>query len=158
MANTIRMDLNNWTYADFYAANAAIKDGDQRKAMELVHKLLIGWDYPVPLADENAMARLSVADSAEVVRTAFTRLGTFLEDLDVSDVKVDLKPWSTETYWTFDEARRMGRVAKAERMVREVVEWDKLPDDPDEPFSFVVGATVFKAVNDKYTRIIQGKN
>jgi hypothetical protein len=158
MANTIRMDLGNWTYADFYAANAAIKEGDQRKAMELVHKLLIGWDYPVPLADENAMAKLPVADSAEVVRTAFTRLGAFLEDLDVSEVKVDLKPWSTETYWAFDEARRQGRVAKAERMVREVVEWDKMPTDPDEPFSFVVGATVFKAVNDKYTRIIQGKN
>lgn len=158
MANTIRMDLNNWKYSDFWAANAAVRDGDQRAAMELVHKLLIGWDYPVPLADPKAMAKLKVADSAEVVRTVFTRIGAFLEDLNVDDIEVDLTPWDTETFWTYDEARRGGKTAKAERMVREVVKWENMPTDPEEEFSFIVGASIFKAVNDKYTRIIQGKN
>jgi len=157
MTNKIRMLPDNWTYGDYYKFATAFRSGDTPTTFELAQKMIVSWDYKTDLNQKNAIMKLGVAESAEVVRTIMETIGKYIEDLDISEVKVDFSAWDTERFMQFDEFRRTGRFDKTEPMFKEVITWEKLTDSK-EPVSFTIGATVYKALNEAYKQIVSGKN
>ncbi len=155
--NKIRMLPDNWTYRDYYKFATAFRTGDTATTFDLAHKLIMQWDYTTDLKLPNAIMKLGVAESAEVVRTVMETIGNYIEALDVEPLVVNFDAWDTEKFMKFDEFRRVGNFDKAEAMVYDVVTWEGLPEKGND-FSFTQGATVYKAINEAYKRIVSGKN
>lgn len=160
MANKIRMLPDNWTYADYFAFVTAFRAGNNNETFRLAQKLIMNWDYKVDLNQENAILKLGVGESAEVIRTVFETIGKYIEALDIKAVKVSFDAWDTERFLQFDEWKRTGRFDKTEPMLLEVVTWDKLTEEykDGEPLSFTVAATAYQAVTKAYEKVVSGKN
>lgn len=157
MGTKIRMLPDNRTYVDYYKFAVAFRNGDTPTAFQLAQKIIASWDYTVDLNLKNAIMKLGVAESAEVLRTIMETISKYIEDIDIEEVVVDFAAWDTEKFLNFDEYRRTGRFDKSEPMFKEVVKWDKLTDST-EPVAFSVGATVYKAINEAYKIVVSGKN
>ena len=157
MANKIRLLPYNWTLKDYYDFVTAFRVGNTVETFSLALKLIVSWDYKTPLTSKNPIMKLGVAESAEVIRTVMETIGTYMEDLSIEDVEVDFSSWDTERFMLFDDMRRTGKFDKSEKMAREIVKWDSIPEG-DEPFTFTVAATVYKAITEAYKQIVSGKN
>lgn len=159
----IRMNVNNWTYADFIDFTNAIRTGDNQKLFSLAAQIIVGWDYDVDLSKPDPMMELGVVESGKAIGSIFETINRVVEDLPTNDVVVDFGKWNTRKFLEFDDARRAGNIRKAERMAREIVRFVNRPvaveDDAGEPelFSFEDGAKVFKAINEAYSRLVTGK-
>ncbi len=152
--SNIKMHVDNWTYHDFNLFLQAAQDGDMVAQYELVEKLLIGWDYEAPF--EEGLMALGVAEGAEVLRTVFETISGLAEDLDTSDVVVDMSAWSTRRFLDFNQAREQANHRKVEKMLHEVATLAKV--SPKKPLKFQDGAVMMKAVTDHYRKLISGKN
>lgn len=168
----IRLDVNLWTYQDFVDFTSALQSGNNAVLFDLAARIIVAWDYPVKLSEPEPLMELGVIESGRVVSTVFNTLSNFIEDLDTSDVTVDFGKWNTRRFLTFDEARRDGKVRKAEEMMSEIVTFkgrdpfhkvSSLGDFEDvglpelTRLSFEDGSKAFKAVNEAYSKLVTGK-
>lgn len=157
MGTKIRMLVDNWTYRDYIAFVTAFRAGNTSETFRLAQKLIVSWDYSVDLNLKNAVMKLGVAESAEVVRTVMEVIGEYIDTLDVTGVEVDFKKWDTERFMKFEELNSNGKFDQSEKMLSEVIKWDKL-EQATYPLSFSVMATILKAIREEYTRLVTGKN
>lgn len=160
MANKIRMLPDNWTYAEYFQFVTAFNAGRNREAFQLAKKLIVSWDYAVDLNREDAVMRLPVGESAEVLRTVFKTIGNYIEGLDISEVKVNFDAWDTEKFFDFDEWKRAGKFDKTEPMIKEVIKWARFDEvyEEGEPLPFTVAATAYNAISKAYEKVVAGKN
>lgn len=156
MSAKIRMLPDNWTYEDYYLFVKAFQTGNTEETFRLALQLIASWDYDVPLNQPDAIMRLGVAESADVIRTVMENIGAYLEDLKTDDVKVSFDKWDTGRFMHFDQLRRDGKIRQVVAMLPEVITWDRL--NVSEPVSMTVGATCLKAINEAYKRLVTGKN
>lgn len=156
MTNKIRMDLNLWSYQDYVEFLRFFQAGNTAQLFKLAARLLVSWDYEVPLSEEDPLLNLSVHDSGEVLRTINQAIQRYIDDMDVSDVKVDFGKWNTKRLLEFDAARIGGKFEKAQDMLFEIAKLEGVENN--QPLSFPDGSKMFKAVNDAYAKVISGKN
>ena len=154
MATKIRLNIAAWTYKDFNQFMAAASVGDQATQFDLAAKLIMNWDYEVPL--EEGLLALGVAEGAEVLRTIMDVLQVIGEDIDVSDVRVNFSKWNTRRFLEFSTASRDSQYDKVVRMLHEVARLDGV--DPEEELEFQDGIKMMKAVTEHYRKLITGKN
>ena len=160
MPNKISMLPDNWTYGDYHKFVNAFNSGNNREAFRLAKLLIMSWDYEVDLNREDAILRLPVGQSAEVIRTVFSTIGNYIETLDIKDVVVNFDSWDTEKFFQFDEWKRAGKFNQTEKMMSEVIKWDRFTEvyREGEPLPFTVAATVYQAINKAYEKVVAGKN
>lgn len=152
----IYLDLDRWTHIDYLKWSAARARGDNRYVFSKAQDLIARWDYTVDLADPKAIYKIGVEESAEVVRTVADTLNKYIDEASFEEVKVNFRGWDTERFFEFAEAQVAGEWAKAEAMIREVATLEGV--QADKPLSFAQGVKLNKAVNDKYKKIVTGKN
>lgn len=159
MANKIRMIPDNWTYGDYFKFLKAFQSGNNSETFRYAQKLIMSWDYSVDLSLDNAIMKLGVSESAEVIRTVFETLSKYIDDLDISEVEVSFDAWTTEQFFQFDEWKREGKFEKTERALRDVILWEKLDKaPPNEPLSFTIAAVCYQAISKAYEKVVAGKN
>jgi len=155
----VRMNVNNWTYADFVAFTQAIQTGNNDKLFELAALVIVGWDYEVDLSKPEPLMELGVIESGRVVGSIFETINKAVEDLSIDGLTVNFNKWNTRRFLEFDDARRAGNIRKAEKMLHEIIELGIADGDGEfEPLSFEDGARAFKAVNEAYKKLVTGKN
>ncbi len=161
MATKIRLMPDNWTYRDYYEFVQAFRTGKNDETFRLAKKLILSWDYDVDLQREDAIMRLKVGQSGEVIRTVFDVIGKYIENLDIKDIKVNFDAWDTEKFFQFDQWKRDGKFDKTEPLMKEVIfGWEKLETEykDGELLSFTTAATAYHAITKAYEKVVSGKN
>jgi len=154
----IRMALDNWTYQDFTDFVASNNTGDKKTSYRLAEKLIVEWDFDVPLSGSDPLMELSLADSSEVIRTVMNAVKNFADTIEVDHVRVDLGKWNTRKFLEFDEQLQKGNVAKIEKALREVTFHPEVDNASDKPLTFSQGVEMIGAVRTAYNKLISGKN
>lgn len=152
----IRMNLDNWTYKEYVDFVNAYQTGKMASTYDLAVKLIVDWDYDADLNGSDPMLELGVHESAEVLRTIMESISSYIEKLDTSVIKVDFTKWNTRRLLKFDEAKMTGKFELAQEMLSEVIIGSEI--DFSKPLLFPDGATLYKAVNDAYAKVVSGKN
>lgn len=153
--NKIRMNLDAWTYEDYVRFMQAFNKGDNDKLSSLARKLIVSWDYSVPLDSDDAIGELGVAESAELFRTVVTVVTEQGNEIPIDDVNVDFGKWNTRRFFLFDGLRQEGKVKEAEAMLHEIAALEGA--SPAEPLTYLQGSAMYRAVNEAYKKLVTGK-
>ena len=154
----IRMNVDNWTYQDFNDFLEAMQVNDLDIAHRLAEQIIVQWDYPVDLSQPNPLNKLSFEDGGAALHAVLNTVNTNAENIDTSDVILDFRKWDTGRFIEFTKARKAGKVAVVEKMMREVALMPGMSEDEDAQLTYTQGAAMMRAIRDKYNRILQVKN
>ena len=148
----IRYDPELLSFADMKrtrGASAAV-------TINLLEKCITSWPYETKLA-KGAGKKLPLEQSGEVINVILNGIG---EDIiaAVKGVTVDFKKanWSLETLERLGELDDQGDFDGMIEMFREVCTW--AGGDPHDPMNCIQGGAAYKAIMDKWNRIVSGKN
>lgn len=155
--NKIRMLLDNWGYDDYRDFVQSVNGKSDEKTIELVQQLIVSWDYKISLDDEQAIAKLGLAESGEVLRTVTETIQKFMKELDTADYKVEFSQWTLGDYMRFDTARVSDKWRDALKQAAAIVTKDGEPVNI-EGLTYPGVAAIFKAVQEAYIKVISGKN
>ncbi len=156
MSSKIRMNLDLWSHIDYQKFVVAQTTGKGREALNAALKVIVSWDYPIDLSLPNAGGKLSVEDSADLTMTVWKTVSQQIEEMEFEDVTVDFRKWDTDRFFEFAEAQANREYAIAESMLHEVTTLEGA--SKSAPLTFTQGVKMNKALNDKYRKIVTGKN
>lgn len=143
------MNFDNWTYADFVNAYNFFRVGKVEDLNRLLTKAT-GLDYE----------DMDIEESAAAKREMIEAMGKYSKELNTDNVRVDFKAdrWSDKKYRAFSLALAELRIADAEAMIRKVAFMEGVEPDSETPLTARQGASMVRAINEKYQAILSGKN
>jgi hypothetical protein len=152
VANSLTLDLNAITYVELQQLVDHLASDDLNKALRIARRVIVAWDYEIPLTDPDPFPKLDLGQPYEVVRTILDNITKLTEDKWES-VVVDFKKagWNYGTNLAFLELRHKKDWAAIEQQLRNLVGLEK-------PMSATQGAIVFKAYSEAYNKAVSGKN
>ena len=143
MAHKITFDVKKWSYQDYMDFMIALRDGNWAVAMPMVMRILVAWDYDVPLSP-TAYKKLPYPALPEIAHTVSDSLEAFLNGLDLDAVEVDLGRWTMDDFLSYQQAARDRNIPRLEALLRQVgVNIDVRSDR----LSFLDGALLSVAVS-----------
>ena len=152
----IVLGLHNITFAEYFDFSRAFMSNDLDTAYRLAQKFIASWSYPVSLEQPDALGELSMEDSSKVLYTIRTSTEGLLEDISTEGVIIDLSVWNTKRFLELNRLRAEGKVQEYEPMLHEIAAMEGTA--VGTPLSLFQGFAILKAVNDKYAKLLTGKN
>lgn len=155
---TIKLNMDNWTFKDLIDFTRAGRDNDDEKAVKLLVKIVVEWDYDVSITFEE-LDNLFPLEAAKILYEAGEAMGDVIMGLDVSIVNVDFRKadWRNKRFREFMEARNEQNSVVIERMLREVCTMPGFTPEDKRPLSFYEGSRMVRAVMDSYQNVLSGK-
>lgn len=143
------MNFDNWTYADFLSAYSHFRAGKVEDLNKLLTKAT-GLDYE----------DMAIEDSAKAKREMLSAMADFSTELDTKIVHVDFKAdrWTDKKYREFAAALADLRVTEVEAMIRKIAFMDGVDPNSETPLTARQGATMVRAINERYTTVLSGKS
>lgn len=155
MEKKVVFNLRQWSYKQYNQFVAAYSQNREQEAFELALKVIVSWDYPVPLDHEDPIGELEMGQAYEILRALMEAMKQYFDKTIASEVvKVHFK-WKMSRYFKFQEARQANEFDTIERMMREICEIQGA--EPDKPLNAVQGALAMIAINEAYAKVVQGK-
>lgn len=150
---SIGLNPSAWSYQDFSDFSQALSSVDMERAMIKALKIIIRWDYDVPLDVERPDRLLPFTALPEIVRAIRDTLDNYILSLDVSTVHVDLNKWNMAQFYEFQDAQRVNDVRKLEELIKIVV---RFPGETvGDRLTFEQGALASRAVNERMKELFR---
>lgn len=154
--NKIVLGLHNLTFAEYFEFSRAFILNDLDTAYTLAQKFIVSWTYPVSLEQPDALGELSIEESSHVLHTIRTSTENLIETIDTEGVVLDLSVWNTKRFLELNRLRASGEIDKYEPMLHEIAFMEGT--EVGKPLSTFQGFAMLKAINDKYAKLLSGKN
>lgn len=143
---TIQLDPARWSYQDLNDFILAIGRAKYDNALMLAAKIIVEWTYVdksgAPI-EVNDYGRLPYPQLQAILKTVNQRINKYIEDLDISEVKVDLDAWLIDDFLDWQAANAKGDIARMEKLMRQVV---KLDGVTDERLTLTQGSIMARAI------------
>lgn len=152
----IQILLSNWSYLQFMDFHSAQQKGEAEKAFNLAQKVIMEWDYDVPLDQDEAFLDLTPIQSTKVIREVIAKIDEFTSDIDRDRVGVDFSVWTTRRLLSFNKAQQNHQWRKVEKMMCEICVVDG--ETMEAPLTAVQGMMMQVAITEKYRKLAEGKN
>lgn len=140
----ITLDPRRWSYQDYSDFLTYVSRGDWEQAMPLIMRIVVSWDYDVPLAP-NAYEDLPFPALRAIALTVRETLSAYQENVDIRDVRVDMSRWKMKDFFKFREAAKKGDVETLETMMKKVVRMKGVT--PSKRLTFEQGVKITQAIN-----------
>ncbi len=152
---SVRINPDNWTYAESIEFGASVRDGRTARSYELADMLIVGWTYDVPI-EEGMHGLPNILEANKVLGTILDLIKAYGEDMETGEVDVDLTKWNLKRFLEFDSAKQSGKWSKVERMMKEVCNLKGVKANTD--LTFTQGAKMMNAIMKAYSDSMTGKN
>lgn len=148
----IKFDPELLTFADLK------KTGGQSafRTLKLLEPCVTSWPFDLKF-EKGAAMKLPLEEVGLLIRTILEGVGEDIVEA-VKGVEVDFK----KANWSLDSLEKLGDLDNAgdykgmTDMFRQVCSW--AGGEPPEPMNCIQGGAAYKAVMDKWNRIVSGKN
>lgn len=140
----LTLNPNNWTFEDYSKYLAALLRSNWQEAFQLLMKIVVAWDYDVPLGP-NAYEDLPFSELKEITESVKATLETFQEGLDTSKVQVDMSKWKMRDFFAFQTAARTNDLETLETLMKKVARMRGV--ERDKRLTFEQGALLSKAIS-----------
>jgi|ERR1041385_8144108 hypothetical protein len=148
----IKYDPELLTFADLKRTNGA----NAVQTLKLLETCITAWPFDLKF-EKGAAKRLQLEDSGLLINTILQGIGEDITEA-VKGVVVDFKSkgWTLETLEKLGELDVSGDYQGMTDMFREVCTW--AGGSPSDPMNCIQGGAAYKAIMDKWNRIVSGKN
>lgn len=150
MSKKIRILLANWSFAEGTRFFKSLREGDMETVYNLAHRVIVSWDYDVPLDQDDAIFEIGVAEAVEVVNTIADTVNAWIETTDVNYIKLNLGAWKNRDFLDFERYREEGRFSLMEAKLREIY-----PEMGEKELDYPTGALVIKALGEAYKKLFR---